>query len=427
MAEIAGGTILKGRVDTRAVPPEDHDPAIPIEINLRPDRVSALLGVSVTHDEMSGILKNLGFALYPEPNGQIRVRVPSHRNDVSREIDLIEEIARLLGYNRIPSTLARGRTRPGRPDPKNYFEGRIREILTACGYSEANSCCFEGDSTFEKLGFPKDDGLRNMIRIMNPISGEENGLRTTLLPSLIRNLSLNARRGNAEAALFEVARIYLPAQPDITQGEVRVLAFGAYGPTPKPWDGEERERDFFDARGVVEEIFRRIGMEETVTEPVSLPFLHPGRAAEIRLGERRVGIVGELSPAARKEYDLRGRVILGELDLDELIKEARFWPESFQAYSAYPPVARDLALVADKSVESSAIERVIREQSKGLLESIALFDLYQGEHLPKGKRSLAFRMIYRSPSGTLIDEKVNQLQDRIVKRLKQDLNVTLRE
>jgi len=427
-AEFGGGTVLRGRVDVEAVPPGGVSPGDPLRVPLRRSRLNMVLGVAVPAEEAELILGNLGFRCEPSGYDGWMVEIPSYRPDVRIEADLIEEVARVYGYDRIPATLAVGAPVTEGVNRRLAFEALVREALTGFGYSEALTDSFEGDRALERLGIPEGDSLRNLIRILNPLSAEESGMRTSLVPSILGELSLNARRGNRSAALFELARVYLrETNEDLTRCEKPVVSGGAYGPKDLNWTGPKEERDFFDVKGLVEGLLRALGIEGEEYAPEAVPFLHPGRSAAVMLGGKRAGILGELDPQLADGFEIRGRVVLYELDAEVLEAAAKFEAETLSPLSSFPPAMRDIAVVAGSDVPADRMMNVIRETAGDILESLWLFDVYEGEPLAEGERSLAFRLLYRSRKDTLTDDRVNQIQNRIVKRLEKELGARLRE
>ena len=416
IAELAGGTVCKDIVDVYP----GQQPLT--QIQLRPDRVNFILGTELKTAEMKEILSRLGFDV--EASGSAyRIIVPTFRSDITREIDLIEEIARVYGYDNIPTTLPKGDIPVPAPDPKVEVRRRIKHFLLAAGMMEAVNYSFCDPRCFEKIRLALDNPLRDAVPLRNPLSLEMSLLRTTLIPGMLGNAQHNRNHQINAIALFEIGGVFLrdggQKEPERIAGILAgQVGDGIYG---NPY----RNPDFFDIKGLVEGMLEVCGIAEYTLQKTDVPTFHPGRNAEVLLGDTRVGTFGEAHPEVLENYDLPYKAYLFEFDLEALVDAAVF-AKRFEPISVYPKVERDLAIVVDKGLLSDMPTELIYTTGGEWVESVRLFDVYEGEQVPEGKKSLAYTIVYHSATETLTDKAVNALHDQVVKHLHQELGAELR-
>ena len=416
IAELAGGTVCKGTVDV--YPGEE-----PLrEIQFRPDRVNFVLGTELEATEMEQILSRLGFDV--EASGSAyQVTIPTFRSDITREIDLIEEIARVYGYDNIPTTLPKGDIPVPASDPKVEVRRCLKHFLLAAGMMEAVNYSFCDPNCFGKIRLASDNPLRDAVPLRNPLSPEMSLLRTTLIPGLLENTQHNRNHQINTIGLFEIGGVFVrdgdQKEPERIAGILAgQIGDGIYG---NPY----RSPDFFDIKGLVEGMLEVCGITEYTLQKTDVPTFHPGRNAAVLLGEKPVGTFGEAHPVVLENYDLPYKAYLFEFDLEALVDVAVF-AKSFEPISIYPKVERDLAIVLDKMVLSNMPIELIYTTGGEWVESVRLFDVYEGEQVPEGKKSLAYTIVYHSANETLTDKAVNALHDKVVKRLNQELGAELR-
>jgi phenylalanyl-tRNA synthetase beta chain len=367
----------------------------------------------------------------PRPHAPtLTVRVPTWRSDVRIPADLVEEVARIVGYDMLPDTLPAG-VMPGvRRDPRLLFEESTRDVLVASGLNEIISYSWTSPEELARLrggdAWSPDRACdRPLLEIVNPLRPESRTMRPTLLASMLTTLAANLRRRES-VRLFEVASVYLPTEPDALPVERRTLALGLGGArAPRSrYDGAEPV-DFFDLKGVVEALLGRLGVEATY-RPGGPETLHPGRRAELLIGETVAGVLGELHPALAGDWELEGqRVALAELNLD-LMRAALPGARRFVPLSRHQPVVQDLAIVVDAATPASAVRDAIVAAAPYLIQRVRLFDLYQGAPVPEGKKSLAFEVTLQSRDRDLPEHEIEKTRGRIEQRLKQELGATLR-
>lgn len=416
IAELAGGTVCKGIVD---VYPGEK----PLrKIQIRPNRVNFVLGTEIEAAEMEQILSRLGFDV--EASGSAyQVTIPTFRSDITREIDLIEEIARVYGYDNIPTTLPKGDIPVPAPDPKVEVRRRLKRFLLAAGMMEAVNYSFCDPNCFEKIRLVPDSPLRDAVPLRNPLSPEMSLLRTTLIPGLLENTQHNRNHQINTIGLFEIGSVFVrdsdQKEPERIAGILAgQIGDGIYG---NPY----RSPDFFDIKGLVEGMLEVCGITEYTLQKTDMPTFHPGRNAEVLLEEMSVGTFGEVHPEVLENYDLPYKAYLFEFDLEVLVNAAVF-AKRFEPISIYPKVERDLAIVVDKAVLSNMPIELIYTTGGKWVESVRLFDVYEGEQVPEGKKSLAYAIVYHSANETLTDKAVNALHDKVVICLNQELGAELR-
>ena len=425
IAELAGGTICEGIVD---VYPGQQPLA---QIQLRPERVNFVLGTTLEAAEMAQTLNRLGFDV-DITDGVYQVTVPTFRADVTREIDLIEEIARVYGYDNIPTTLPKGDIPVPAPNPKAEVRRCIKHFLLGAGMMEAVNYSFCDPNCFDKIRLNANDPLRNTLQLRNPLSPEMSVLRTTLMPGLLENAQHNRNHQIDTIALFEIGGVFLhdgeSSRSDLriaTLEPERVAGVLAGQVGEGVYSDPYRSPDFFDIKGLVEEMLEVCGAVDWTLQDTDTPTFHPGRNAEVLLGDKRIGVFGEVHPEVLENYDLPYKAYLFEFDLEGLADVATF-AKRFEPISIYPKVARDLAIVVDKEVLSDMPTELIYTTGGDAVDSVRLFDVYEGEQVPEGKKSLAYTITYHSATETLTDKAVNALHDEVVKRLNRELGAELR-
>ncbi|MDR2141678.1 MAG: phenylalanine--tRNA ligase subunit beta [Deltaproteobacteria bacterium] len=431
LAEISGAEVALGRLDAY---PRERPPA---QVFFSPRRCADLLGVDHAPTEVPRVLTAIGARLSPAPpdaNGELfAVTLPTFRPDLSREVDLYEEVVRLLDFQSLPARLPKPPA-ISRPAPPQYrLRQKLREILSSLGLSESLTYSFINPAFDQRLGLADDHPWRRrLVRVLNPLSEEHGVLRPSLLPGLLGSLRLNQSHGRWAVALFEVGATFHSrgenAQP-LERPSLGLLWAGTRG--AGRWNDPEIPVDFWDLKGVFEELGERFGLD-LVFEPLTtgseldLPFYEPGQAAVVKVKGELWGHLGRLGQAAHKAWGLKavgGPVLLGELDLSS-------WPVArsltFQGWSSYPGVYRDLAIVVSEAVPARALVETIQADPSLPLSQVEVFDIYQGEKIPRGQKSLAFRLFFQSPERTLTDELVNGYFNSITTRLAERFSATLR-
>lgn len=409
MSEWVGATVLAGVVEAGGAPERRR-------VSMRPSRASVLIGYPVSSADAALVFERLGMAPeVPDPD-RVTVEVPGYRVDIEREVDLIEEVVRIQGYDRVGSTLPPVRQAGGLP-PAYAFAGRIRRSLRRAGLREVRLLSFASAADLELAGD------RDAIRITNPLQAGDEYLRTGLLPGLLKALRRNVSRHVRTAALFEMGTAFrlVGGAPE----ERPSAAFAMIGPASQSWAEPPQLFDFFDAKGVVEALLLELGVSDvSFGEPPGWPF-HPGRSTTVLSGGERVGAVGEVHPRVAEDLDLDERVAGGELDVTTLMAHASV-EITARDVPRYPPVRRDLAFILPTETPAGAVRESLIDAGGQLVESCLLFDVFAGPPLPDGKKSLAFSLDFRAPDRTLTDDEADAVVARIVERLARDFGAELR-
>jgi len=424
IAELSGGQVRKGVVDAHP------RPVAPAEVRLRWHRPAQVLGMEVPRSEAERILSRLGFVEQGADAEGARWAVPSWRVDVGLEEDLIEELVRTLGYDAIPETLpAHAVETPAEPAEAVALE-RVRTALEAAGFSEAVNFSFVAAKELEPLGRPvatgDGKGRAPGIALKNPISADLAVMRTSLVPSLLKNAAANRRQRVEDVRLYEVARAYWPhpRPADTPSSEpLRVAGVLLGRRHPVGWAAGGEAVDFYDAKAAVVGVLEALGIAGTAWRAPADSWLHPRHSAVITRGEEILGVLGELHPSVAQAFDLPRGVFAFELALDALLGEAALVPH-YQPIPHLPAVLRDLAVVVPDAVPAASVLGVVRQEP--LVEAVTLFDVYRGAPLPPGKKNLAMAIRYRAPDRTLTDAEADAAHRRIVGWLAERAGAELR-
>jgi phenylalanyl-tRNA synthetase beta chain len=405
IVEWSGGSVLAGAIDVGGAPLRPG-------VRIRPARASLVLGRRITGSAARNDLEKASMRVSGGED-ELEAQVPGFRVDVFREEDLIEEVARIEGYDKIGSTLPSVR-QAGALGPAQELRRRIRFAAVAAGLREIRSLSFASAADFEIFG-------GDPVRIANPLSAEEGFLRGSLLPGMLRALARNLARQQPGAAVFEVGKVFAPGDP---VRESERLAIAMTGSASGSWHEAERAIDFFDLKGALEALLGGVGASAwSLERGLDRPY-HPGRSATVVLGSSRIGSMGELHPRVAAAFDLQGRIAVAELDVAGLGGGAERF--TLRDVPRFPPVRRDLAFVLDGGVPAAEVEQAIREGGGDLVAELRLFDVFTGAPVAEGKRSLAFAVGFRAPDRTLTDAEVDEAVGAIVARLAGGFGAELR-
>ena len=406
--ELGCGEVVDGVID---VVGQDFVPTL---VKLEPAKINGLLGTQFTREEMLPILERLGFLL---TDGDVLV-VPSWRSDVEHYSDIAEEIARFTGYDNLPTTLMKGETTRGGLNAKQQAEHLTGNVCRGLGYNEIMTYSFISPSYYSKIRLSEDSPLRNSIRILNPLGEDTSIMRTTALPSMLETLARNYRSHNAEAKLYELARVYFPTdRADGLADERQVLSMGWYGP----------EADFFRFKGDVETVFAAFGIKGVRwSARKDDPTWHPGRCAVLSIGGEEIGVVGQLHPRTAQNYGMGDAAVYAAQIRFEPVLAARPGTVVYQPLPKYPAVERDIAVVCDLTIPVAELEDTIRKAGKNLVKEVRLFDIYTGVPIPVGKKSVAFALKLQSEDHTLTDTEADGDIQAILSALEQEQGAVLR-
>lgn len=398
--EFGCGEVVDGMVDVRGEMKEE------VILPFEPERYNKLLGTQVSKEEMLAIFKMIEVE-YDE--GSNNLKIPTFRQDILRQCDIAEEVARFYGYDKIPMTLPTGEATTGKLPFKLRIEQKARDIAEYCGFSQGMCYSFESPKVFDKLLLAADDPARKAITIANPLGEDFSIMRTVSLHGMLTSLATNYNRRNKEVRLYELGNVYLPKALPLTELPEERMQFtlGMYG-----------DCDFFTMKGVLEEFFDCIGMrKKAVYDPnAGRNYLHPGRQANILYEGTLVGYLGEVHPEVCDNYDMKTRVYVAVLDMPAVLPYATF-DRKYEGIAKYPAVLRDISMVVPKEIMAGQIEDIIAQRGGKILESYQLFDIYEGDQIKEGYKSVAYSITFRAKDRTLEEADVTAAMKKILNGL----------
>ena len=397
--QLGAGEVVGGVVDIY------DEPVSKKRISFEPDKYNALLGTNVSKEDMLSYFKRLEVE-YDEASNELII--PTFRQDLNRDADIAEEVARFFGYDNIPTTLPKGSTTMGKIPFERSIEDVAGEVAQFCGFSQAMTYSFESPKVFDKLKLAADSEYRKTVVISNPLGEDFSIMRTLPVNGMLTSLSTNYNRRNKNVKLYELAKVYLAADDVNELPDERVMfTLGAFG-----------DVDFFQMKGVVEEFLERIGMrvKPEYNPEAGITFLHPGRQAEIIYDGTKIGYMGELHPDVADTYSLGDRTYIVVIDLSIVTKMASF-DRKFEGIAKFPAVTRDISMVMPKSVLVGKIEKIIEKRGGSILESYKLFDIYEGAQIKEGYKSVAYSISFRAKDRTLEDKDITPVMEKIYKDL----------
>ena len=393
--EVVGGIVdvFKDTKDVRRIP-------------FNSEKINKILGTDILEEEMLSYFKRLDIG-YDEKTKE--AVIPSFRQDLEVIADLAEEVARFFGYDNIPTTLPTGEATTGKLPFKLRIEETVRDIAECCGFSQGMVYSFESPKVFDKLLLPEDSKLRKTVVISNPLGADYSIMRSLTLNGMLTSLATNYNKRNKDVRLYEVGNIYLPKELPVVQlpEERTQFTLGMYG-----------EGDFFTMKGVVEEILKKVGLDEKVlyNPKAEKTFLHPGRQANIVYGEKVLGYLGEVHPEVADNYDIGEKVYVAVLDMPTICEMATY-DRKFEGIAKYPAVTRDISMVMPKEILVGEVEAVIEQRGGKNLESYTLFDIYEGAQIAKGYKSVAYSVVFRGADKTLEEAEVSGYMKKILNGL----------
>lgn len=379
----------------------------------RPEKINAFLGTDIPTETMVKIFDALEIKTDLD---KMTVTPPSFRPDLVGEADIAEEVARFYGYDKIPVTLLSGEATCGKKNERQQMQDKVSEALAAQGMYEIYTYTFTSPSVFDKLNIPSDSDLRNTVKISNPLGEDTSVMRTTTIASMLDILSRNYNYRNASARLFEVGKVFIPTEEGKLPNEPVKITMGIYGDNT----------DFYDIKGVCESLFDALNVSGVKYEAVTdNPTFHPGRCAKISASGKELGIIGEIHPAVSRKFEIETPVYIAELDFENVFLNSKT-EVKFKELPKFPAVTRDIAMLVDKEIPVADIEAVITKASGKMLETLTLFDVYEGKQIPEGKKSVAYSAVYRAADRSLTGEEVQKVFDKVVRNLEGQLGAQLR-
>lgn len=408
--QLGAGEVVDGVIDV------DHSDPAPVRLPFEPEQMNGLLGLNLSAAEQQACLEKLGFAV---ENGE--VIVPSFRTDIARMCDLAEEVARMYGYDKIPTTLYAGEMVQGEFTPKQQAERAASLICREAGFDEAMTHSFISPKFYDIIGWAENDPRRISTTILNPLGEDFSIMRTTVLPSMLDSLAHNHAHRNPTASLFEMGTVYLPvirdgkADPDVLPCEQKVLTLGTYG-----------RLSFFQFKGVIEALCRELNIKGLQFAPQkNNPSYHPGRCADVLVGGEVIGVFGAIHPTVAARYGLSGEVLTAELQFEKLFAAIET-EKLYHPLPKFPASTRDIAVLVDDSVPAAAMQAAIEQAAGAILENVKLFDVYKGKGIPEGKKSVAYSLSMRAADRTLTDEECDKAMKNALAALESSFGAVLR-
>jgi phenylalanyl-tRNA synthetase beta chain len=422
IVHLCGGNAVKGAIDIYPFPVPNKE--IPLGIK----KTNKVLGTSLKKDEIKRYLNSIELDVRGFNGGKMSVGVPSFRTDLDREIDLIEEVARLNGYDKIPSTTPMARVASTKMGSAQVLEKNVKDIFSLMGYYEVVNYSFISPASIAILNVSSDHKYKKYINIKNPLREDQSILRTTLIPGIFKTMQTNVFNNNLNLKLFEVGTVFylkkeekLPREKKMLSGLATGLRYG------ESWNLPGDEIDFFDLKGSLENLFKGLNIRDyNFLSAFDIPYLYPGKSSIITIENNDIGFLGEVRSEVLEGFGLSKAAYIFEIDFDLLLKHA-LSHKRISPLSKYPPIIRDIALIIDDNVQSKDIYDAIIGLNNNLIEDIQVFDVYKGEPIPFGKKSLAYRIKYQSYERTLTDKEVNALHERLISVLVDKVGAGIRE
>jgi len=402
--ELGAGEVVKTVID------ENYQNETPLNVEFSADWINNFLGTDIPEAEMISILNKLEFTV---KDG--RVYAPWFRVDIGCKADIAEEVARIYGYNSIPDTIIRGVANAQRT-PKQNYERKVKAAMLSMGLNEIETFSFISPKYFDKIALPADSKLRNTVTIMNPLGEDTSVMRTTIVPSVLEVVARNFSYRNPECYVFEMGNEYIPVEGEVLPNEPVRLGFGFY-------DTTDSSADFYTLKGMADGLLNSVGAPEAEYERpdencefAEVSAFHPGRCAVIKVDGKQVGIIGELHPKVMENYGIEARTYIGKINIPELM-ELSCDTKTYKPLPKFPASTRDLSVVCDEELPAAELEKAIKKAVGGILESVTLFDVYRGEQIEAGKKSVSYSISMRSLEGTLTDDQADKAMEKAIKEL----------
>jgi phenylalanyl-tRNA synthetase beta chain len=419
--EFAGARVVEGVVDAYPKPIRSN----PIRLGVQ--SMNRILGTAIPVQQVRAYLEDLELDVREEDEATLSVTPPSFRGDLEREIDLVEEVARLDGYEKVPLTLPKGPPSSEGGSRELILEQKVKDLLIRHGYHEVITYSFTTPHSLNALRLSAEDLRRKCLPILNPLTEDSSVMRTSLIPGLMETARYNLSYKNVNLRIFELKRVYLNIGGERLPREVQYLTGLAMGMAGDAhWASSRRPIDFYDVKGCLEDLFEYLqikGVKFGRTEDI--PYLHPGKSSRVLLGEEVVGVLGEIHPQVLSDYEIPGKIYLFEIDFERMGKYAEEG-RRFRPLPKFPAIQRDLSVVVEDHLEAKRVEEAIRLLQQPLIDEVKLFDVYRGPPVPQGKKSFSYRIRYQASDRTLTDDEVNQYHEKVISRLREIFKAELR-
>ena len=410
ICELGCGDVMEGTIDVYNEVKEVSS------ISVDSNWINKFLGTNISKEEMKRYLDSVD--LETEINGDnLEITIPTFRIDIAIKEDIAEEVARIYGYNNIEGTIFKVQTEREPKYRKEILDEKVIEAMTASGLNQSISYSFISPKAFDKIALPKDSDLRRVVTIKNPLGEDYSVMRTTTLASMMESLARNYSRNNSEAYLFEIGKVYIPSEdPTEIPTEKNILTVGIYG-----------DVDYLNIKGIIENLIEGLGVKGVkFLRETENPSFHPGKTAKLIVGRKtEAGVFGEIHPDVNENFGIEVPCYVAEINLDAVYENSEL-ENKYKPLPKFPAVTRDIALVVDEEVLVQDIEDTIRKAGSNIVEKVELFDIYRGEQVEEGKKSIAYAIVYRNESKTLTDKEVNKVHEKILRALEYKLGAILR-
>ena len=418
--QLTGGNIAKGIID--CYPKTWSSP----RITLRVEKANKILGTNVDVKIMANHLSSLSMAVKIVDQNRIVVSPPSFRVDITREADLIEEIARLIGYNNIPVTLPA--IRPTEEDiTESLIRDRIKNMLVGMGFTEIITYSFISPKSADILGAEQNSNLRSFVKLLNPLTQDQSVMRTSLIPGLLSTVRLNSLRGQNDLRIFEWGKTYIKGEGELPQERLVLATLITGMGSTQEWYQSPREADFFDIKGMTENILEELGIEKAEFKRNSpKEGFDPYEYAGIHYSDTEIGTIGKVSKEVMDGYELEKKAYILELYIEPL-SSLVVWEKKFTPLARFPSVRRDISIIVNRSTDTAILINIVREMGKDLVESVDIFDAYQGKQIAPQEKAMALRISYRSDKRTLTDDEVNKIHEEVIEEICRQTGGRLRE
>jgi len=420
IAQLSEGTVARGVVD--AYPGTITSPAI----TLRPGRAAALLGIELSNREAANILVRLECTVQETAEGTLEVVPPSYRIDIEREIDLVEEIARMKGFDAIPASMPTARVVSDRPTLHQRVERSVRDILVNQGLNEIINFSFTSPDAADRLLLPVDDLRRTAIKLANPLVAEQSVMRTSLLPGVLETVARNTSFRTMDLKLFEIRRRYLPTAEEMPHEPLSIAGALTGSRVATSWSSSRDAVDFYDVKGIIENLLELLHIRAVSwVADLPEPYYHPGKSCSVMSGRERIGTFGEIHPTVQANFGIERPVYAFELDFEKLVTLSH-QQRPISAPSRFPDSTRDIAMLAGDDVQAEQIVSCVNGVKAREIEQVEIFDLYRGAGIQEGFKSIAIRVRYRSYERTLTDDEIGTIHARVIAALVNKLKVSIR-
>lgn len=404
---LGAGEVVGGKLDIYNKPKQSR------HIQLDTDRARSFIGADISTEKMKEYLESLEFTV----DSNFTVTVPTFRDDIEGQADIIEEITRIYGYENIPSKLMDTTFTQGGKSYKQKLIDRAKDVMTAQGLFEVFTYSFVSPGVFHKINLKAESSLRNAIKLINPLGEDQSIMRTTIIPNIMEVIARNYNRKIEAGQFFELSKVYMAEELPLAglADERDMLTLGMYGNV-----------DFFDIKGIVENLMEEFNIKNYRILSSNHDSFHPGRTAELIINNKRIGWLGEIHPDVLDNYGITNRVYVAELNFDEIVAQSKA-DIKYRALPKYPSVSRDIAVVVDEEITAGQVEEIIRNKGGKTVEDVKLFDIYRGSQIEKGYKSMAYAITYRSDEKTLTEEEISKVHNKILNSLASQVGATLRQ